>query len=220
MSAFVAIVGRDVRLAFRAGGGSLQGALFFAITALIFALAIGADLATLSRLAAPILWACALLSTLVSLERIFQADAEDGSLDVIVETADPLEIAFLAKAAAHWLTASLPLIAAAPVIGVLLNLPGERFAPLLVSLLVGTPALSLIGALGAALTLSLKRAGVLVTILIAPLYAPTLIFGVAASGGLDAPMAASALLFLGAATMFSLIIAALAGAAAIRMNMI
>lgn len=214
MSSFAAIFGRDILLALRASGGAVQGVLFFVIAALIFAIAIGPEIATLSRLAAPIVWACALLATLVSLERIFQTDAEDGSLDVIVETADPLELAFLAKAAAHWATTALPLILAAPLLGLLLNLPTAGFAPLIVSLLVGAPALSLLGALGSALTLSVRRAGLLITVLIAPLYAPVLIFGVGAAAGDEA-----ALMFLGAMTMFSAIIAPLAGAAAIRFNL-
>lgn len=218
MSAFAAIVSRDVALAFRAGGGGVQGVLFFALAALIFAFAIGPDAGRLSSLAAPVLWACALMATLATLDRIFQADAEDGALDVLVETADPLELAFLAKALAHWLTASLPLIVAAPLLAVMFNLPAEGFAPLIVSLLVGTPALSLIGALGGALGLSLRRGGVLIAVLVAPLYAPALIFGVAAAKAGD-PAALPALMFLGAVTLFSLIVAPLAGAAAIRFNM-
>lgn len=218
MSAFAAIVSRDVALAFRAGGGAVQGVLFFAIAALIFAFAIGPDTALLSRLAGPVLWACALLATLATLERIFQADAEDGALDIMVETADPLELVFLAKALAHWLTTSLPLIAAAPLLAVMFNLPAEGFAPLIASLLVGTPALSLTGALGGALGLSLRRGGVLIAVLVAPLYAPALIFGVAAAEA-GAPAALPSLMFLGAVTLFSLVVAPLAGAAAIRLNM-
>ncbi|MBB5518521.1 heme exporter protein CcmB [Amphiplicatus metriothermophilus] len=221
MSGLVAIVARDVVLALRAGGGAVQAALFFALAVLVFALAVGPDLDTLAELAAPVLWTAALLSTLVSLDRIFQADFEDGSLDVMIETADLLELVVLAKAVAHWLTSALPLIIAAPVLALLLNLPQEGYGPLLLSLAIGTPALSLIGALGAALTLGMRRAGALVSILVGPLYAPTLIFGVgAAKAGLEgAPSYGPSLLLLGAVTLFAAALAPLAGAAAIRFNM-
>ncbi len=221
MNAFAAIVGRDLALAFRAGGGALQTIVFFALVALLFALAIGPDLAALSRFAAPVLWAGALLSALVSLDRIFQADFEDGSLDVLIETADFLETRILAKATAHWLSSCLPLILAAPLIAILLNLPIEGFWPLLASLLVGTPALSLIGAIVAELALAMRRASVLMSILAAPLYAPALIFGVAAAeaGAAASPDYAPALMLLGAVSLVALIVAPLAGAAAIRFNL-
>jgi heme exporter protein B len=178
--------------------------------------AIGPDAERLSPLAAAILWAGALLSTLISLDRVFQADFEDGSLDVVIETADILELSVLAKAAAHWLSSCLPLIIAAPVIGLLLSLPAEAYRALAVSLLIGTPALSLIGAIAAALTLALRRANILVAILAAPLYAPVLIFGVGAASdtGFAAP-----LLYLAALTLLSIVVAPLAAAAAIRFNM-
>lgn len=221
MSAFTAIVARDVALGFKAGGGAMQTAMFFALVALIFALAAGPEPQLLSRLAAPVLWTGALLSALVSTDRIFQADYEDGSLDVLVETTDSLELRVLAKALAHWLSACLPLVVATPVFGILLNLPASGYGPLLASLLVGTPALSLIGALAAALTLTLRRASVLVSILAAPLFAPALIFGVGAAeaGATGSPGFLPALLFLAAASIFSLIFAPLAGAAAIRFNL-
>jgi heme exporter protein B len=221
MNAFFAIISRDVALGFKAGGGAFQTALFFALTIMVFAIAIGPDATLLPRIAAPALWAAALLSALVSLDRIFQADYEDGSLDVFVETSDLLEMRVLAKAIAHWISACLPLIAVTPLLGVLLNLPAAGLAPLVASLLIGTPALSLIGAISAAVTLSMRRAGVLVSILTTPLYAPTLIFGVgAAVAGADgAPGFVPSLLFLAAASVFSFIIAPLAGAAAIRFNM-
>lgn len=221
MSAFAAIVSRDMVLGFRAGGGALQTAIFFALTALIFALAIGPDADRLPAVAAPILWSGALLSALISLDRIFQADFEDGSLDVLVETSDLLEMTVLAKALAHWLSACLPLIVVSPALGILLNLPPEGYWPLIGSLAVGTPALSLIGAVAAALTLAMRRANILISMLAAPLYAPVLIFGVAAAeAGLRGDTSyAPAMLFLGASTLFSLIVAPLAAAAAIRFNM-
>lgn len=214
MRAVTAILIRDLALGFRAGGGAAQTALFFALVALVFALAIGPDRAAMARFAAPILWAAALLSALVSLDRVFQADFEDGSLDVIVASAELLEARVAAKALAHWLSSIAPLLVAAPAVALLLNLPGDQYGPLLLSLLIGTPALSLIGAVGAALTLSLRRAGVLIAILATPLYAPTLIFGVAAAGG-----DGTAFLLLAAATLFAAAIGPLAAAAAIRFNM-
>ncbi|MBI1366407.1 MAG: heme exporter protein CcmB [Alphaproteobacteria bacterium] len=221
MKTFLAIILRDVTLGFRAGGGATQAAMFFALVSLVFALAIGPEPARLSALAAPILWAGALLSALVSLDRIFQSDYEDGTLDVLVETADLLELRVLAKAAAHWLSSLLPLIVAVPLFALLLNLPVEGYWPLLASLLVGTPALSLIGALAAALTLALRRASILVSILAAPLYAPALIFGVGAAeaGAAGAPSFVPTLLLVAASSLFALVFAPLAGAAAIRFNM-
>lgn len=221
MRGFFAIIARDVSLGFKAGGGALQTVLFFALTILVFSIAVGPDTSLLSRIAAPALWAAALLSALVSLDRIFQADFEDGSLDVLVETADLLELRVLAKAIAHWLSACLPLIAATPLLAVLLSLPLKGLSPLVLSLLIGTPALSLIGAISAAVTLSMRRAGVLVSILTTPLYAPTLIFGVSAAtaGAEGAPDFVPSLLFLAAGTVFTFVLAPLAGAAAIRFNM-
>jgi len=221
MNAFLAIIARDVALGFKAGGGAMQTALFFALTVMVFAIAIGPDQTLLPRIAAPALWAAALLSALVSLDRIFQADFEDGSLDVVVETTDLLELRVLAKAIAHWLSACLPLIVATPLLGVLLNLPAAGLGPLVLSLLIGTPALSLIGAISAAVTLSMRRASVLVSILTTPLYAPALIFGVSAamSGAEGAAGFVPSLLFLAATSVFSFILAPIAGAAAIRFNM-
>ncbi len=221
MSGFSAQISRDVRLAFRAGGGASLGIAFFFLVAVIFAFAVGADRDLIARLAAPILWTAALLATLVSLDRIFHADAEDGSLDVMIETSDSLALAVIAKAAAHWVSSALPLLLATPVLALLLNLPREGYLPLLMSLAVGTPGLSLVGALTAALTLPLKRASVLAAVLALPLFAPILIFGAgAASAGLAGEPSFPAILMLqGAATLFALIVAPLAGGAAIRFNL-
>lgn len=221
MSPLMAIAGRDVALAFRAGGGALHSVIFFALAALVFAMAIGPDPTTLKDLAAPVLWAIALLSTLVSLDRMFQSDFEDGSLDAMVETADVLELSVLAKAIAHWLSSGFPVILAAPAVALLLNLPADGYLPLLVSLLVGTPALSLLGAVGAAVAMGLRRASVLVAILSAPLYAPALIFGVGAAqaGAIDSPQFLPSVLFLAAITLFAALLGPIAGAAAIRLNL-
>lgn len=221
MSALMAIAGRDVALAFRAGGGALHAVIFFALAALVFAMAIGPDPTTLKDLAAPVLWAIALLSTLVSLDRMFQSDFEDGSLDAMVETADVLELSVLAKAIAHWLSSGFPVILAAPAVALLLNLPADGYLPLLISLVVGTPALSLLGAIGAAVAMGLRRASVLVAILSAPLYAPALIFGVGAAqaGAIDSPQFLPSVLFLAAITLFAALLGPIAGAAAIRLNL-
>jgi heme exporter protein B len=217
MNAFSAILARDISLAFRAGGGGAQTALYFVLVAVLFAFAIGPDRAALSELASPVIWATALLAAMLSLDRIFQADYEDGTLDIIVATSDMLTTRVAAKIAAHWLSCAAPLLAAAPLVALLLNLSAERLGPLLLSLLVGTPALSCIGAVSAALTLPLRRAGVLVAILSAPLYAPTLIFGVAAASASEP--SSPALLLLGANALLAAAIAPIAAAAAIRFNL-
>ncbi len=221
MSAFTAIIVRDITLAFRAGGGALQAVTFFALTALVFSLAIGPDITLLSKLAGPVLWTGALLSTLVSLDRVFQADFEDGSLDVIFETSAVLEFSILAKVLAHWISTCLPLIIATPILGILLNLQPATYGPLVLSLLIGTPGLALLGAFAASLSVSLPRANVLVSIIVGPLYAPALIFGVGAAqaGSLTDSHFAPNLMLAGAVTLFSLIIAPFAAAAALRLNL-
>jgi len=220
MSAFAAIVARDLRLAFRAGGGAVQAVMFFALTIIIFALAAGPDRARLAALAVPAIWTGALLAAMLSFDRLFQEDQEDGALDALLETADPLALTVIAKAVAHWLSTLLPLIAASPLLALLLNLPGEAFGPLVLSLAAGTPALSLLGALASAITLSLKRASVLMTILTAPLLTPVVIFGVAAanSGADGDPRFGPTLMILAAFSLFACVFAPLAAAAAIRFN--
>jgi len=219
MSRFNAIIARDLRLAFRAGGGSLQAVAFFALTIVLFALAIGPDLALISKIAAPVLWAGALLSTQITLDQIYRADREDGSLDVLIETSDLLSLTALAKAAAHWMSTTLPLIAAIPVLAILLNLDQERLAPLVISLLVGTPGLSLIGSFASALAVSLPRAHILISIIVSPLYVPFLIFGAgAAAAGIGDPQFSSNLMLLAASSLFAAIISPLASAAALRSN--
>lgn len=221
MTHFTAIVSRDLRLAFRVGGGALQSVTFFALTIVLFALAVGPDIPLISKIAAPVLWAGALLSTQISLDRIYRADREDGSLDVLIETSDVLVLTALAKALGHWMSTTLPLIAATPVLGVLLNLDPAMMTPLLLSLLIGTPGLSLIGSFAAALTVSLPRAHVLISIIVSPLYVPILIFGAGAAiaGGAGDPQYGSNLMLLAASTLFAAIISPLASAAALRSNM-
>jgi heme exporter protein B len=173
----IALLMRDLRLATRAGGGFGLGLGFFLILAVLVPLGVGPDLGTLGRIAPGILWVGALLSCLLSLDRLFALDREDGALDLIATAPIPLEAVVAVKALAHWLTTGLPLALVAPVLGVLMSLPGPAQCWLVLSLLLGTPALSLIGAFGAALTVGLKRGGLLLSLLVLPLYVPTLVFG-------------------------------------------
>lgn len=183
----IALMLREIRLAVRAGGGFGLGLGFFLILAVLVPLGVGPETAVLARIAPGILWVGALLACLLSLDRLFALDHEDGALDLIATAPIPLEAVVAIKAAAHWLTTGLPLTLAAPVLGILLNLPGPAYGWLVLSLLLGTPALSLIGGFGAALTVGLKRGGLLLSLLVLPLYMPTLIFGaqVVIRGGAD-----------------------------------
>ncbi|MCP5075926.1 MAG: heme exporter protein CcmB [Rhodobacteraceae bacterium] len=173
----LALFKRDVLLAFRSGGGFGLALAFFLILVLFVPFGVGADRAILARIAPGILWIGALLACLLSLDRIFQLDAEDGTLDVLATSPLPLEGIAAAKAAAHWLTTGLPLTVAAPFLGYLLGLPQAGYLWLILSLLTGTVALSFIGMFGAALTVGVKRGGLLLSLLVLPLYVPTLIFG-------------------------------------------
>lgn len=221
MSAFLAIVMRDVKLSFRAGGGALPAVSFFALTVILFALAVGPDLRLMSEIAAPVLWAAALLATLISLEQIYRPDREDGSLDGLVEATSVLAFTTFAKAVAHWLSTGLLLTAATPLLALLLNLDGAAMLPLLLSLLIGAPGLSLIGSFAAALTASLPRAGLLIAIIVSPLYAPVLIFGVGAAnaGAAGDPQYGANLALLGATSLFAAVFSPLASAAALRFNL-
>ena len=181
MTALSALMRRDIRIALRVGGGALIGVLFFLIVVVLMPFAIGPDLKLLTRLGPAILWLGALLASLLTLDRLFTADHDDGSLDLIVMSRTPLELACAAKALAHWLAAGLPLIAATPVLGLLLNLDVEATAAVAPTLLVGTPALTFTGMIGAALAVTLHRGGLLLAVLVLPLSVPVLIFGVAAS---------------------------------------
>ena len=173
----IALFIRDIRLAVRAGGGFGLGLAFFLITVVLVPFAVGPEVALLAKIAPGILWIGALLACLLSLDRIFALDREDGSLDLLATSPLPLEGVVAIKALAHWVTTGLPLVIAAPVLGVLMSLPEEGYRWLVISLLIGTPALSTIGAFGAALTVGIKRGGLLLSLLVLPLYVPTLIFG-------------------------------------------
>lgn len=181
----IALLVRDLRLAFRAGGGFGLGLAFFLIVTVMVPFSVGPNSDTLSLIAPGILWLGALLACLLSLDRLLALDWEDGSLDLLATAPLPLEGVLSVKALAHWLTTGLPLVLAAPVLGVLLNLPAGGYLWITLSLLIGTPALSVVGTFGAALTVGLKRGGLLLSLLVMPLYVPTLIFGaeVARRGG-------------------------------------
>lgn len=177
MKGVVSLLTRDLRLALRLGGGGGIGVAFFVLAVVLIPLGVGREAATLARVAGGVLWIAALLAALLSLDRIFQADYEDGSLDQLMLSPLALEQVVLAKAAAHWLTTGLPMTAIAPVLGMMLHLPGGALPALAIGLGLGTPALSLIGAVGAAITVGVRRGGLLLSILVLPLYIPTLIFG-------------------------------------------
>ncbi|MGF1543408.1 MAG: heme exporter protein CcmB [Parvularculaceae bacterium] len=221
MRVVAAIVARDARLAIVGEAGAAQTLLYFALTVLVFAFAVGPEREALAAIAAPIVWAAALLAAMMSIDRLFAADAADGVLDMLAQRVDPLAALVLAKAAAHWLGAALPLLATAPLLALTLNLPAAGYGPLIASLALGSPALSLIAALVGALTFPIRRAGVLTTLLTAPLYAPTLVFGVdaAEAGAAGDPRALASLLFLAAVSVGALIVAPIAGAAALRFNL-
>ena len=176
---------RELRLAVRIGGGGAMGLVFFLMLVTVVPFAIGPDLNLLSRIGPAILWIAAALATLLGLDRLFQADAEDGSLDLILMGEAPLELVVLAKGFAHWLLTGLPLAVAAPLFGLLLALSPEALGGVAATLLVGTPALTFIGAIGAALTASLRRGGLVLSILVLPLMIPVLIFGVSAANAAD-----------------------------------
>lgn len=216
----IALLVRDLRLSIRAGGGFGLGLAFFLILAVLVPLGVGPEAAILAQIAPGILWVGALLACLLSLDRMFALDFEDGSLDLLATAPIPLEGVVAIKALAHWLTTGLPLVLAAPVLGVLFSLPGAAYGWLVLSLLVGTPALSVIGAFGAALTVGLKRGGLLLSLLVLPLYVPTLVFGAeAVSRGAQGLSVATPLLLLAGITTGSIALLPFAAAFALRINL-
>lgn len=180
MTAFWRLIGRDLRLALRQGMDSFTAVVFFILAVVLFPFGVGPEPAILARIAPGVIWVAALLASMLSLERLFQLDYEDGSLELLALAPLPLEAAVAAKIVAHWLTTGLPLIIAAPLLALLLQMDGAGFLALVAALALGTPLLSLIGAVGAGLVLGARRGGVLLSLLILPLYIPVLIFGVAA----------------------------------------
>ena len=213
----IALLTRDIRLAVRAGGGFGLALAFFLIVTALVPFGVGADPATLSRIAPGILWVGALLACLLSLDRLFALDREDGTLDLLATSPLPLEGVAAVKAAAHWIVTGLPLTLAAPVLGLLLNLPGAAVPWLILSLAAGTPALSAIGTFGAAVTVGVRRGGLLLSLLVLPLYVPVLIFG---AGAVEASAAglgnAGHFSLLGAMLLLALFLAPWACAAALR----
>lgn len=216
----IALLFRDLRLSVRSGGGFGLGLAFFLLVTILVPLGVGPESALHARIAGGILWLGALLACLLSLDRIFALDHEDGSLDLLVTAPMPLEGIVAMKALAHWLVTGLPLTLAAPVLAVLLNLPAQGYGWLFLSLLVGTPALSVIGTFGAALIVGLKRGGLLLSLLVLPLYVPTLIYGAeVAKRGADGLPALVPLALLGAISAGSAALLPFASAQALRINL-
>ena len=220
MSATLALLSRELRLALRSGGGAGLGLAFFLIVVMLIPFGVGPVPETLAKIAPGTLWIAALLATLLSLDRLFQADFEDGTLDILALSPMPLEGLVAIKALAHWMTTGLPLLIAAPVLGMTLFLPDSGYFWLVASLALGTPALSFLGAIGAALTVGIRRGGLLLSLLVLPLYIPTLIFGSsavsAAANGTD-PL--PAFLLMTGITLLTLALTPFAAAAALRMHM-
>jgi heme exporter protein B len=221
MTALSALLLRDIRLAVRVGGGALIGVLFFLIVVTLVPFAVGPDLALLARIGPAILWLGALLASLLALDRLLAMDHEDGSLDLILTSRVPLELAVAVKALAHWLTTGLPLVIAAPLLGLLLNLDPKATGAVALTLLAGTPALTFVGLIGAALTVALRRGGLLLAILVLPLTIPVLIFGVAAANAAiigPAPFGPP-FTILCALSLASLVLGPFAAAAALRQGL-
>ena len=211
------MIGRELRLALRQGMDSLMVVVFFVLAVVLFPLGVGPEANLLARIAAGVIWVAALLAAMLSLERLFQNDFDDGSLELLVLAPVPLEVVVLAKVGAHWLTTGLPLMVTAPLLAVLLNLGADGFLVLIATLALGTPTLSLIGAVGAALVLGSRRGGVLLSLLLLPLYIPVLVFGVGAIDAAVGGFAARAqILILGALFLGALALCPWAAAAALR----
>ncbi|MFC4271989.1 heme exporter protein CcmB [Sneathiella chungangensis] len=220
MKRFFRLILRDLTLAARQGSAVTLSLSFFVIVVVLFPLGVGPELSVLARIGPGVLWVAALLSCLLTLDRMFQADFEDGSLDLLMIGPLPTEMIVLAKVIAHWLTSILPLIVIAPILALSLSIPGDGVLALTTALLVGTPTLSLIGAVGAALTMGMRRGGVLLSLLVLPLYIPVLIFGVAAVDAAIAllPMTPH-LLLLGGVSLGALVVGPVAAAAALRLSL-
>jgi heme exporter protein B len=220
VSPFATLLLRDIKLAARSGGSAALALSFFALVATLVPLGVGADLRLLARVAGGVLWVGAVLSALLSLDRLFQGDFEDGSLDLIALSPLALELTALAKIAAHWLSTGLPLTLLSPLLALLFNLPGPATEVLFVSLLIGTPAVSAIGAIGASLTLSLKGGGLILPLIILPLLCPAVIFGAGAvSAALDGLGAMGALELLAAFAFAAVLLSPFAAAAGVRLNL-
>jgi heme exporter protein B len=217
--AFQSLLMRDLKLAARSGGGAALALAFFALMATLVPLGIGADLRLLARVAAGVLWVGAVLAALLSLDRLYQGDFDDGSLDLIALSPLSLEQVALAKFLAHWLSTGLPLTLLSPLLALFFGLPGAGTEMLVLSLLIGTPAVSAVGAIGASLTLSLKRGGLILPLLILPLLTPVVIFGAGAvSASLDG-LANGALGLLAAFSVAAVLLSPFVTAACVRLNL-
>jgi len=218
MKGLRALLVRDMRIAVRIGGGALMGVLFFLAVVTLTPFAVGPDLALLRRIGPAILWLGALLASLLALDRLFAADHEDGSLDLILMGSAPLELTVATKGLAHWLTTGLPLVVAVPVLGLLLDIEPNAIGVVALTLLVGTPALTFIGLIGAALAVALRRGGLLLPVLVLPLTVPVLIFGVsAADAAIIGPVPfGTPFTILCALTLMSLVVGPFAAAATLR----
>jgi len=214
-----ALLLRDIRLATRAGGSAMLALAFFAAVATLVPLGVGSDPALLARIAAGVLWVAAVLAALLALDRLFHAGFEDGSLDAIALSPLSLETIALAKIAAHWLTTGLPLTLLSPLLAVLFGLPPNATLALFVSLLVGTPSVSAIGAVGASLTLSIRRGGLILPLIVLPLLAPAVIFGAGAVLAVLDGLSNGALPLLAAFSFAACVLSRFATAAAVRLNL-
>ena len=214
----LALLKREILLSIRAGGGALTGVLFFLAVVSVFPFAVGPDTKLLSHLAPAILWIGALLASLLGLDRLFAQEREDGSLDLLVMQSHSLAITIFIKALAHWLMTGLPLVLATPLFGIMLNLSPLGIGATMITLLAGTPAISFIGAVGAAVSVKLPRGGMLISVLVLPLVIPILIFGVATiTGALEDPAPFTApFLFVCAITLFTSVLGPLAASVMLR----
>lgn len=219
MNPMLAIVQRDLRLAWRQGGGALMGLAFFVVAAALFPLGVGPEAGQLARIAPGVLMVAALLATVVTLDRLFEADRDDGSLDGLALLPVPLSLVVVAKCLAHWLAALAPLVILSPLLGLMMQLEGDALWMFVTVMAVVTPGLSFIGAIGAALTMGLRRAGVLISLLVLPLYIPSLIFAVgavaAAAAALD-PL--PHLMLLMGVTLFAIVLGTSAATAALKLE--
>lgn len=218
--AFIELLQRDLRLAMRRRAEIANPLLFFVMVIVLFPLGVGAEPNLLERMSAGVVWVAALLAALLTLDSIFRSDFEDGTLEQLLLSAQPLSIMVLAKVVAHWLVTGLPLLLVAPLLAMLLGMKSAAMGTLMFSLLLGTPVLSLIGAIGVALTVGLRRAGVILSLLVLPLYVPVLIFGAAAVDAAASGLPVSGQLYILAAFLaMALSLAPVAAASALRISL-
>ena len=223
MNGFFQVIAQELRLATRIGGGGGLAVFFFLIAITLVPLGVGPNMPLLKQIAPGILWVVLLLSCQLTLDRLFQTDFEDGSLDQLMLSPLPLEALVLAKTIGHWITTGLPLVLASPLMGLMLNLDPVHFPMLMLTMLIGSPALSLLGAIGAGLTVGIRRGGLLISLLVLPFYVPVLIFGVGALRAVitntPGDLVWRNLALLGALSLLCIVLGPLAGAAGIRANL-